>query len=369
MHLQPFQLERYFARHEFSAKFLLSSSDCDGLAMAELLSWADDECRERWEALHLGYTESLGLPALRQEIAGLYRGIEPDEVLVLAPEEGIFLTLQALLTDGDHVICTWPGYQSLSEVPRALGCEVERWTPDPARGWRFDVGSLAGRIRPSTKAIIANFPHNPTGAILSPGEFQDLVALARRHGLYLFSDEMYRFLEFAPADRLPAACEVYERAVSLAGMSKVWGLAGSRIGWVVIRDRPLFQRVAAAKDYTTICSAAPSEVLALIALRSRAQILARHLQRLGRNLERLDAFFRRHTSGLAWTRPRAGTIAFPELRTGEPASEFCRRAVEAAGIMLLPSTVYDYGDQHFRLGFGRENLPEALAALEEFLAG
>ena len=125
MKLKPFELERFFAQYEFSVKYLFSSSDCDGLFQSELLSLADAETKQLWDNLKLGYTESLGLPILREEVAKLNKGISPDQVLIVAPEEGIFITLNSILDKGDHVICTWPGYQSLYEIVQSLGCELD----------------------------------------------------------------------------------------------------------------------------------------------------------------------------------------------------------------------------------------------------
>lgn len=367
MNLPPFKLERYFAEYEFATRYLLSSSDCDGLALRDLLGLADGETRALWDDLTLGYTESAGHPLLRAEIAGLYQGITPADCLVVVPEEGIYIALNSILRPGDHVICTYPGYQSLYELAAGLGCEVTRWQPDEASGWKFDLDFLERSIRPDTKLLIVNFPHNPTGYLPSRADYQRIVDLARQHQLYLFSDEMYRFLEYDPATRLPSACELYERAVTLFGMSKTFGLAGTRLGWVVTRDAELYAKMAAFKDYTTICSTAPGEILSLIALRARESIIARHQARLKRNLALLDSFFADYPDRFTWVRPTAGTIAFPRYLGSQNTSDFCRQVVREASILLLPSAVYDYDDRHFRLGFGRENMPEALEKFREYL--
>jgi aspartate/methionine/tyrosine aminotransferase len=366
VNLKPFALERYFAEYEFSAQYLLSSSDCDGLRQRDLLALADGEMRSAWDDLTLGYTESRGHPLLRAEIAGLYTGITPDDCLVVVPEEGIFLALNAILARGDHVICTFPGYQSLYEVAEGIGCEVTRWLPEEENGWRFDPQFLEANIRSNTKLLIVNFPHNPTGCLPTREDYERIVAFARRHDLYLLSDEMYRFLEHDPAARLPSACEIYEKAVSLFGMSKTFGLAGARIGWLVTRDGELLTRMATLKDYTTICSSAPSEILSIIALRTRDVIVADHLARIQKNLALLDGFFARFSDYFTWVRPQAGTIAFPRLKGGDSLG-FCRQVIRDTNIMVLPSTVYDYGSSHIRIGFGRENMGEALGRLEEYL--
>lgn len=367
MKIRPFGLERYFAKYEFSVKYLLSSSDCDGLAVKYLLKLTDSKTKTMWEELKLGYTESLGLPQLRQEIANLYQGINQDDVLIVTPEEGIFITMNTLLTKGDHIICTHPGYQSLYEIAESLGCEVTKWQPNEDDNWRFDPAFLKSNIKPNTKLIIVNFPHNPTGSLASKEDFQEIVNMAKEHNVYLFSDEMYRFLEFNPDDRLPSAVEVYDKAITLFGMSKTFGLAGVRIGWIITKDKKLYDDLATFKDYTTICSSAPSEILSLIALRAKDTIIQNHLRRINHNLDLLDDFFDKYKNLFSWVKPKAGTICFPKLLLEKNSFNFCEEIVKDAGIMVLPSRVYDYDDKHFRLGFGRENMPEALGKFEEYI--
>lgn len=374
MKLDPFLLERYFAQHEFSAPHNLASSDCGGLAMGWLLERADAQTRDLWQNLRLGYTESQGLPLLRAEVARLYapttappHRLHPDQVLLSAPEEAIFIAMNCLLAPGDHVVCTFPGYQSLYQVAESLGCEVSRWEPVEEDGWRFDPRRLEELLRANTRLVICNFPHNPTGYLPPAGDWRRMVSLARERDLYLFSDEMYRWLELDPSDRLSTAAELYEKAIVLCGMSKSFGLPGLRLGWLVIQDEGLLREMAAFKDYTTICSSAPSEILSLIALRAHEEILAMHRARISRNLSRLDAFLAAHSATFSWNRPRAGTIGFLRLVTGESSLAFCERVLREAGVMLLPSSVYGYDDHHLRIGFGREDLPVALGKLDEYL--
>lgn len=367
MKLKPFALERYFAKHEFSTPFLLSSSDCDGLPASELVATADEEARGLWERLTLGYTESQGLPLLRREIAGLYEGLSADEVVVAAPQELVLIAMNCLLEAGQHVVCAFPGYQSLYQVAESIGCRVDKWEPVEAEGWRFRVDDLLEKLRPETKLLIINFPHNPTGALLSANDFRRVMAIARERGIRVFSDEMYRGLELDPKDRLPSACEADGYAVSLSGMSKVYGLAGLRVGWLATRDAVLRERFLEYKDYTTICVAGPSEVLAVMGLRAREAIVARHLERIGRNLGLLDEFFARRADMFSWVRPKAGTIGFPGLKNGG-AETFCEKVRRDAGVLLLPSTVYGYADGHVRVGFGRGNMPEALSRLDRQLS-
>lgn len=369
MRIDAFKLERYFARHEFAVPHNLAASDCEPLSLAELLDMADDESLEMWESLRLGYTETSGSEQLRKEIAGLYQQIEPAQLLVCAPVEGIFISMNAMLEKGDHVICCSPEYQALHEVARSIGCEVDLWETDEKQGWRFDPRWLERHVRPDTRLIVVNWPHNPTGALASLTDLERTVEIASRSSAYLFSDEMYRSLELEPGDLLPAASDVYERAVSLSGMSKAYGMAGARIGWLATRDSDLLERIRTFKDYTTICSSAPSEVLSMMALRAGGSILEANLSRIRSNLDALDEFFERHEEVFYWNRPGAGTVGFPRLMASGGADEFCRRALEDAGVLLLPASAFDFGQSHVRFGFGRSGLESALEALEAHLAG
>ncbi|MBP9759374.1 aminotransferase class I/II-fold pyridoxal phosphate-dependent enzyme [Candidatus Dojkabacteria bacterium] len=368
MKIQPFKLERYFAKYEFSAPYLLSCSDCEPLTQKELLEFADDESKELFSNLWLGYTESQGHPKLREEITKLYQNIQKDNVVVLTPEEGIFIALNVLLTQGDHVVVTYPGYQSLYEIAISIGCDVSKWLPREAENMSFNVEDLIGLIKPNTKLIVINFPHNPTGFLPSIEDYKIIIEIAKEKGIYVLSDEMYRFLEYNENDRLPSASDLYDKAISLFGVSKSFALAGLRIGWLTTQNSSLMKEILDFKDYTTICSSAPSEILALIALKAKEKIFSRNLEIINDNLIALDQFFQNFRSTFQWVRPKAGTIAFPKLVNGMKAVDFSQELLKSEGVMLLPSEVYDYEGENIRFGFGRKNMKEVLSMLEKFIS-
>ena len=367
MKIEPFDLERYFAKHEFTAQFLLSCSDCESRSVSDLLALADAETIGLWKDLRLGYTESPGHPLLRKEIAETYDRIGAEGVLVVVPEEGIFLIMHSLLKPEDHVICTFPGYQSLYEVARSIGCQVTRWEPDEERGWRFDVEELKKRMRPNTRLVVVNFPHNPTGCVPPLEDFLAIVELVQDREVHLLSDEMYRLLEIDDGPTLPAACDLYDRAVSLSGMSKAYGLPGLRIGWLASQDADILRRVAQLKDYTTICNSAPSEILAIAALRSRLAILEEQRARVSRNVRVLDGFFSKYQALFRWNRPVGGSVSFPRVLAVDDTSTFCEELIQATGILLVPSSQFQYGQHHVRMGFGRENLPQVIERFGDYL--
>ena len=366
MNLPPFKLERYFARYEFRTEYLLCSSDCESMSIEELLG-LEQGSAEEFQKVWLGYTESQGSPALRAEICRLYESIQPEDVLVHSgAEEAIFLFMLAALKEYDHIIVHSPAYQSLAEVARARGCDVSPWRAREANGWALELDELRHLLRTNTKAIIINTPHNPTGYLMSREDYEAVHAFAQEHGLLLFSDEVYRESEYDPALRLRAGCDFGEHALSLGVTSKTYGLAGLRIGWIATKNRDLYEKMASLKDYTTICNSAPSEFLAEVGLRNRHKLIERNLDIIHQNLKVMDGFFHRHADLFSWVRPQAGSMAFPRLHRGE-VEEFCDRLVRTAGVLLLPGSIYDDSRNHFRLGLGRRNLPQAVERLEEFL--
>lgn len=367
MRPKEFLLEKYMGLYEFSAPYLLCTSDCETISIRELLSLKEGGEKGLLD-LRLGYTEAWGGNELREEISRLYMTISPADVITFTgAEEAIFLFINAVLSEGDHVIVQFPAYQSLYEVARAAGCEVTFWEMDEEKDWRPDPGFLEDNIRQNTRAIILNSPHNPTGFNFTKEDFEKIVGIAKEYDLFLFSDEVYRQLEFERVSRLPAAADLYEKAFSVGVMSKAYGLAGLRSGWIASKDHETLEKISTLKDYTTICSSGPSEYLATVALRHAGQLVERNLRIIQKNLALADSFIERYSDLFEWVRPTAGSIGFVKLKTGESAESFCRRVVERSGVMLLPSVVYEYGDSHFRIGFGRKDMEESLKKFEEFL--
>lgn len=365
MKIAPFKLERYFDKYEFSAPYLLSSSDCEPLRLNELLELADEKSKEEWDALKLGYTESKGDPAFRNEISKLYSSISPDDVLVLVPEEGIFIAMNTLLEKGDHVVTTFPGYQSLYQVAEDIGCIISKWEPD--QHLKFQVQDLKALVTDTTQLIVINFPHNPTGALLSEYELKEIVNFASEKGITIFSDEMYRFMEYDEKNRLPSVSDLYDNAISLFGLSKTFGLPGLRMGWLTTSNKKFMQDLITFKDYTTICNNAPGEKLGTIALKNKDQLIQRSLSIIQANLALLEDFAHRHKEWFIWKTPKAGSIAFPELKINGSVMNFCQGLVKEKGVMLLPHDVYDFSRPHVRVGFGRKNLPEVLRVFEDYL--
>jgi aspartate/methionine/tyrosine aminotransferase len=366
MQIAPFRIEEFMGEHEFRAKYLLSSSDAESQTIEELLAFepgAHDAFLKHW----CGYTESPGAPWLREVLASIYQQIQPDQLVVVsAAEEALFLFYHVLLTPGDHAIVETPAYESALTLPASTGAAVSQWQRKSENGWAHDLAALESLIRPNTRCLYINTPHNPTGLVMPQQIFRGVLELAARHGLYVFSDEVYRELEHDPAMRLPAACNLYDRAISLGSVSKTYGLPGLRLGWLALHDAAFLRKIISLKHYTTICASAPSEFLTALAFRHRQKLIDRSLQIVLRNLRQLSAFFARYPDLFAWTPPNAGTIGFAQFQPAKDVQAFCEQLIREASVLLLPGIVFD-SPRHIRFGYGRRNMPESLAQLESWL--
>lgn len=367
MKINDFKLERFFAKYEFNTPYLLCCSDCESLSIEDLFN-LDKTAETNFKKLWLGYTESLGHPELREEISKLYTNTTPNNIIVFTgAEEGIFIFINTLLEKNDEIIVQSPCYQSLTDVAKGLNCSVKEWPMNPNNNWELDLDILGKSITPHTKAIVVNLPNNPTGYTVSKEMYNTIADIAQKHNIHLFSDEVYRFLEYDEQNRLPAGCDIYDKGVSLGVMSKSLGLPGLRIGWIATRDKELYKKIASFKDFTTICNSAPSEFLSILALKHKEYILERNLGIVKTNLTYLDEFFERYPDVFEWVRPKAGPLIFPRLKGDEDVDAFCLDLLDKKGVLLAPGSQFNYSGRHFRLGFGRKNMPEALEKLAEYL--
>lgn len=369
MSINIFKLEEYLTHYEFTAPYLLCCSDAESFSMQEILDMASPFERELWKDLRLGYTEVKGLPLLRQQIAdSLYPTLQADDILCFAgAEEGIFCALHTLCEPGDHVIALTPCYQSLIEIPRLKGADVSEIMLREENEWRLDLEEIEKEIRLNTRGIVINFPHNPTGQVITSQELKALIDVCEHHNLWLLSDEVYRLLGTPPESWAPPAAEMYPKALSIGVMSKAFGMAGLRVGWIACQDRDLLKKIEYVRHYTSICNSAPSEIISLIALKNMDKILTRNNHIVAENLKILDQFMDEYQDLFAWVRPQGGCIGFVKYKGQDTIEKFSEHLVKEKGVLLMPASIYDYPSSHFRIGFGRKNMPIALEKLEEFL--
>lgn len=369
--MRNFALETYFSKWEFSAPHHMTASDAQAITVGQLMDLADLP-RNHLDDLHLGYTETWGAPDLRQAISETYDKMQAENILCFAgAEEGVYAAMRVLLKPEDHAIVVVPNYQAAETLPLEI-CDVTGVALDPNNHWHLSVDDIRAAIRPNTKLVSVCFPNNPTGHIMPKDDYQALIALCREHGLYLFSDEVYRGVELNPEKRITQAADAYEKGISLNVMSKAYGLPGLRIGWIACQDKAVLQALEHYKHYLSICNSAPSERLAVIALGVRDKLIAKNLKLMRANIAKLDAFFGDYPDLFEFTHPDGSCIAFPRYIGRGDVETFCADLVEEEGVLLLPASIYrselmEAPIDRFRIGFGRANMDAGLAAFRTFL--
>jgi len=350
----------------------MTASDAESMSLQELLGLATAEERAEFDNMWLGYTETFGAPDVREAIANTFTNCSDKNILCFAgASEGIFAANSIVLDKTSHAIVVTPNYQSHESLPLSI-CSATGVPLDPNDNWSLDIDRVAAAIKPNTRLITINFPHNPTGAILPPDRYDALIQLCRKHGIYILHDEIFNGLGETGTRHLPFIADAYERGLSLNVMSKAYGLPGLRVGWIACKDEKIISKMERLKHYLSICNSAPGERLTKIALTHRKQLLARTCAIVDENLPKWDAFFSQHEDLFDWQRPDGSCMAFPRYKGSDGVEIFTRDLVEKSGVLLLPGSIYqsELGatpDNHFRLGFGRRNLDEGLVALEQHL--
>jgi aspartate/methionine/tyrosine aminotransferase len=320
--------------------------------------------------LVLQYGDHLGLPVLRELAAADGAGLSPDDVLVTpGAVAALFIVHTTLLDAASHAIVARPNYATNVETPRAIGADVEYLDLAFDDGWAVDPDRIAGMLRPETRLVSLTTPHNPTGATLSRSTLDAVIALVERHGgARLLIDETYREMTFA--DTLPIAASLSERVISVTSLSKTYGLPGIRVGWLVTRERELFDRFLAAKEQILISGSLVDETIAARALVRRPAWLPEIRGRIADAFAVTSAWIEGNPR-FEWVPPRGGVVGFPRIRPsvadGPMVDRFYDLLFERHGTIVGPGHWFEQPRTSFRLGYGWPTLDElrgGLAALD-----
>ncbi|MBI1315140.1 aminotransferase class I/II-fold pyridoxal phosphate-dependent enzyme [bacterium] len=365
MELPSFPLVKWFAAAEGRFDISLSHSDCEPLSVADVL---DEDGQSRFASLPLGYGPFGGLEELKQVVADQYATLCSSDVLVFGgASEAIYTFMRTSLSPGDEVVVQCPIFNSLRGTAQGIGCRIVDWKSSNESACSFDVSELDDLCSEQAKLIVFNFPHNPSGQMLSENELLSIVETARRSDAMIFSDEQFRLLELPETHRLPAACDLYDKAVSVTGVSKTLGLGGLRIGWLATRCRDVLKRAREYRYYTTEMTNTPCQMLAAETLRRSDGILTRNRRRIADNVNRLRSFCAQRHEQLQLHMPSAGTMALVEQKTALTSTQFCERLLDEQRVFVVPGEAMRMSDRLLRFGLGRDDFSEGLGRLGTFL--
>ena len=370
MNIKPFAVEEWMNAYETGARYNIAETCVDSISLDELFelsgthkeSFLNKLCARR---LTYGYIE--GSPDLKEGIAALYHTIRPDEIVPAHGASGAnHHVFYSLINPGDKVISIMPSYQQLYSIPASLGAKVEILHLKKENSYLPDLEELEEMARGGVKMICLNNPNNPTGALMSPEILKKVVDIAKKSDAYLLVDEVYRHLT-QDDEWQPSIVDMYEKGISTSSMSKVFSLAGVRLGWIATHDKDALKQFWSHRDYNLISCGMIDDTIAALALASKNQILERNKKIIRENLDILDHWIQKEPR-LSYVKPKAGTTALVYYDFPIDSYPLCRRMYDSCGTFVTPGDCFD--EPHsMRIGYAadRDTLKKGLQAMSTFL--
>ena len=345
--MKPFALEKWFGKYEFTVGTDIASSCIKPFDLAEFLTLTGESLPTEFS---LGYRDSKGTESLRKAVTTMYPGATVDNVLItIGASEANYLALKTLAPLVKQVVVQFPAYQQLYEVVAAAGTPVQRWQMNIEAAYEPNAGELQCILEHGGAVLVTN-PHNPTGALLDEAALSEVHDLVAERKGWLYSDEVYGGLNLAGQPEPKTAWRNNGRTICIGSMSKSFGLAGSRIGWLVGPEE-LVEKCWSLRDYTSICPPALSEWLAETALRHIDKVKARNRFITDENLRVLRNKALELGPSFSLVEPRAGVLAFPRINAPLSTWELCTALAEEDDVLLVPGEVFEKPG-YVRLGLG-----------------
>ena len=369
MYIEPFKVEIWMNEWETRCTYNLAETCVASITIEELLALSGGSADDLSSLLSmkLTYGDIEGSPRLRTAIANLYTNQCPENITVThGTIAANMLVHKAIVEPDDHVLSIVPTYQQHYSIPKSIQADVTTLALREEDGFLPNLKALKASVKPNTKLIAFTNPNNPTGALIERPMLEDMVDIADSVGAYLLCDEVYRGTAQVGDGMSPSIVDLYSKGISTAGMSKVFSLAGLRVGWV-IAPQEVREQVLIHRDYDTISVGMINDHFAAIALEHADKVLARSHEITRGNLALLEAWIAKEPK-VSWVKPRAGTTAMLKLNIPVTARECCIDLVTKTCVMLTPGDAFDM-EGYARIGFAndKQTLTEGLAALSEYL--
>ena len=369
MNIKPFAVEEWMNEYEVGARYNIAETCVDSVSLDELFDLAGeskDDFLSAFSARRLTYGDIWGSDALRGGICKLYHTVKPEEVVPTHGAAGAnHHVFCSLISAGDCVVSIMPTYQQLYSIPESIGAEVAIMQLKQENNYLPDLDELKALVTPETKMICINNPNNPTGALMSKELLEKIVDIARSVGAYILCDEVYRHLTQTD-EWCESIADLYEKGISVSSMSKVFSLAGIRMGWIATHDKAALAAFLSHRDYNLISCGMFDDAIACVALRHSDAMLKRNRGIVRENLAILDEWVKSHPH-FYYTKPQAGTTALVYYDFDLPSYEFCKRAYHESGAFVTPGDCFEQ-PHSMRIGYASDTqtLKVGLAALAAF---
>jgi aspartate/methionine/tyrosine aminotransferase len=352
MKLPPFLLDHWLAAHEFSSppiRFNLASSTGPAWTLGQLLALGGEAALSELDGIRLSYAPPEGSKLLRERIGQFY-GVDPDWVVVTTGASEALSALLCRVAEHDaSIVLPFPAFPAMPVMAQAWALGVQSYALDRNAGFAQSADQVLAAVDKSTRLVLVNTPHNPTGSVMEEGELRRLAELLSERGIPLLVDEVYHPLYFRA--EVPSAAKI-PNAIVISDFSKAFSLSGLRLGWIIDRDPKRREQLIDLRSYFTISSSPLTEAIAAHALAHAGAVLARLREIAESNLALLRHFMERHRSTLGWIPPKGGTVAFPWLLDGRDSRAICQ-ALAREGVLVAPGDCFGVAE-HFRIGLGAQ---------------
>lgn len=371
MKIKPFAVEEWMNAWEVGAKYNIAETCVDSISMNELFELTGEDKTEflnRLCARRLSYGDIEGLPEFRKGVCGLYKTLNIENIVPTHGASGAnHHVFYSLISPGDRVVSIMPTYQQLYSIPESYGADVQILHLSKENNYLPDLEKLRRLVKPKTKMICINNPNNPTGALMSEQILREIVEIARSADAWILCDEVYRHLSQEDG-WCPSIVDLYEKGISVSSMSKVFSLAGLRLGWIATHDMSVVKSCLSHRDYNLVSCGVFDEMLAAEALKHRDKLLERSRKIVRENLQILDDWVGSEPH-VSYVKPKAGITALVYYDLDISSYEFCEEMYKKTGAFVTPGDCFEV-PHSMRIGYayGKQDLIDGLKAISEYIA-
>ena len=371
MNIKPFAVEEWMNAWEVGAKYNIAETCVDSISMNDLFELTGEDKTEflnRLCARRLSYGDIEGLPEFRKGVCGLYKTLNIENIVPIHGASGAnHHVFYSLISPGDRVVSIMPTYQQLYSIPESYGADVQILYLSKENNYLPDLEKLRRLVAPKTKMICINNPNNPTGALMSEQMLREIVEIARSADAWILCDEVYRHLSQEDG-WCPSIVDLYEKGISVSSMSKVFSLAGLRLGWIATHDMSVVKSCLSHRDYNLVSCGVFDEMLAAAALKHRDKLLERSRKIVRENLQILDDWVGSEPH-VSYVKPKAGTTALVYYDLDISSYEFCEEMYKKTGAFVTPGDCFEV-PHSMRIGYayGKQDLIDGLKAISEYIA-
>lgn len=370
MKIRTFKVEQWMNDYENDTIYNLGETCIDSMTLGELIELSGQNPDKYLVSLkdkRMTYSHIYGSPELLDGIASLYKNIVPSQVIPAHGAVGAnHQVIMSMIEPKDNMISVMPTYQQHYSIPESIGAEVRILQLTPENNFLPDLKLLKSLVDENTKMITINNPDNPTGSWIPDDVMMGIVEIARSVNAYILSDEVYRGIS-EDGSYMTSIADIYEKGISVGSMSKIFSLAGLRMGWIVSRSEEVIEACRKRRDYDTISCGVLDDLFASMALANKEMIFERNRKILIKNREILDQWVN-ETPEVSYIKPVAGTTALVYYKKDMPSYDLCVRLIKEKGVLFTPGSCFEMeGSVRIGYAFDSKTLREGLDKFTEFL--